>query len=232
MTVDTATTLVPRWATAASGEHALLGGRRDIIVIGAAMGGLSALSKLLTGIPASFDAALLIALDIGSQPTSVVLQILRTYSRLQVSFASNNALIRRGQVLVAPPNYDMRVEQAGIVGLERAGAFASGGPSVNVLFESAAAAYGHRVVGVVLSGASHDGTAGLSVIEAAGGVGVVENPEEAVDPSMPQSAIRGDHPDYASSLDDLAPLLVSLAAGEKPSRGSFLKAGRSRNWVP
>lgn len=229
MKIDTATTLVSRWATAASGEHALLGGRRDIVVIGAAMGGLSALAKLLIGIPPSFDAAVLIALDIGSQPTAVVLQILRTYSRLKVSFASNNALIRRGQVLIAPPNYDMRVGQAGIVDLERSGAFASSGPSVNVLFESAAAAYGYRVVGVVLSGASHDGTAGLSVIEAAGGVGVVENPEEAVDPSMPSNAIRGDHPDYSSSLDDMAPLLISLAAGEKPSKGLFLKGERSQN---
>jgi two-component system chemotaxis response regulator CheB len=206
------------WATAGSGEPALPGARRDIIVIGAAMGGLSAVSKLLSGLPPAFDAAILVALDIGSQPASIVLQILRTYSRLQVSYASDGELVRRGRVLVAPPRHDMRIEQAGIVGLKQGSAYADGGPSVNALFKTAAAAYGHRVIGLVLSGASNDGTAGLSVIEAAGGVGVVQDPE-AVDAAMPSSAISGDDPDYCVRLDDMAPLLVALAAGAKPSKG-------------
>lgn len=226
MTIDD---LVPAddsaWASVASGKHALLGGRRDIVVIGAAMGGLSALSKLLSGIPPSFAAAILVAFDSGSQPASVVLQILRTYSRLQVGYATQSALMQRGRVLLTPPSHNMLIKQSGIVSLERQGAFASNSPSVDVLFKSAAVAYGHRVIGVVLSGATKDGTAGLTVIEAAGGVGIVQNPFEAADDSMPSNAIRGDHPDYCSLLDDMAPLLISLAAGEKPSQGRFLKQG-------
>lgn len=193
--------------------------RRDIIVIGAAMGGLSAVCKLLGALPSFLDVAILIVLDIGSQPASVVLQILRTYCHFQVDYADHNALVNPGRVLLAPPNHNMRIGPSGTIALERESAYAGNGSSVDLLFKTAAAAYGPRVIGVVLSGGSHDGTAGLTWIEAAGGVGVVQDPAEAADGSMPANAIRQDHPDYCSPVRDMAALLVSLAAGDKPSKG-------------
>lgn len=208
------------WATAGSGEPNVPGARRDIIVIGAAMGGLSAVCKLLSGLPASLDVALLMALDIGSQPSEIVLQILQTYSPFRVAYANHGGLIRRGRVLVAPPGHDMRIQHAGVVGVENSKAYSGGHPSANVLFKTAALAYGHRVVGIVLSGGSDDGTAGLSLIEAAGGIGIVQDPEEAADASMPESALRGDHPDYCIGLKGMARLVVELAAGLKPSTPS------------
>ncbi|MDB5828924.1 MAG: hypothetical protein JWQ73_3144 [Variovorax sp.] len=217
------TTAPSTWATAGSGKEALFGARRDIVVIGAGTGGLSALSKLLSAIPASFDAAILVTLDSGDQPASVVLQILQSYSKLQVSFATESALIRRGQVILTPQGCNMRIEQAGIIALESVAAYAHNGPSANVLFKSAAASYGHRVIGIVLSGATHDGTTGLTAVEAAGGVGIVQSPEEAGDPGMPANAIRADHPNYCSTLDDMALLMVSLSAGETPLQETFVK---------
>ena len=208
------------WATGGRDEPGVPGARRDIIVIGAAMGGLSAVCKLLFGLPRSLDAALLVALDIGSQPASTVLQILQTYSPFPVDYASHGALIRCQAVLVAPPGHDMQIQQSGIVGIASSKVYSGGHPSVNVLFKTAAVAYGHRVIGIVLSGGSNDGTAGLSLIEAAGGIGIVQEPQEAANSSMPESALRGDDPDYCIELQGMARLVVELAAGLKPSTPS------------
>jgi two-component system chemotaxis response regulator CheB len=189
---------------------------RDVIVIGAALGGLTALCKVAGGLPREFDAAILIALDIASQPASSVQQILGSYSQLPVGFATHGASVLRGRIVLAPVNHHMRIEQPGIIALEACGALSDAGPSVDGLFETAAAVYGKRVIGVVLTGGSHDGTRGSTAIEAAGGVCVVQDPDEAVDADMPLGVIRGDNPDYCIRLEQMASLLVRLAAGESP----------------
>jgi two-component system chemotaxis response regulator CheB len=204
------------WATSGGQTPVSPSGRRDIVAIGAAMGGLSAICKLLAQLPADFDAAILIALNMDSQPASTVLQILRGYSRFPVAYATEGALVRRGNVIVAHARHHLRVAQPGIVMLEDERSFSGSGPSANRLFETCAATYGPRVIGVVLSGASHDGTAGLTLIELAGGIGIVQDPEEAFDASMPLHAIRADHPDYCSRIDRMAPLLIALVSGATP----------------
>ncbi|MGJ7571553.1 chemotaxis protein CheB [Variovorax sp. RB2P76] len=192
--------------------------------MGAGAGGLTAICKVLSGLPPGFDVAILIALDIGSQPAPIVLQILRSYSVLPVSYATNGALIRRGRVAVAPARHNMRIAQRGVIALEAQSLFAGGGPSVNGLFKTAALAYGERVIGVVLSGASHDGTEGLTQIEASGGVGIVQDPAGAFDASMPANAIRSDHPDHCCALERLAPLLIKLVSRDAPP-GRFEVSG-------
>jgi two-component system chemotaxis response regulator CheB len=187
--------------------------RRDIVVIGAACGGLSALGKLVNGLPESLDAAILVDLDSGAQPASMVLQILCNYSRLPVSYAQDGASVQRGQMVLTPAGHHMRLAPPGVISLH-AGAFFSDGPSVDRLFETAAAVYGKRVIAVILTGGSHDGTKGLTTVEAAGGAGVVQDPAEALDPGMVLSAIRDDHPNYCVGIAQMAALLVRLVAGE------------------
>jgi len=198
-----------------------------VVVIGAGSGGLSALCKLLAALPRTFDAAVLLALDVGSQPASSVLQILCGYSRMPVIYATDGVMVRRGRVVVAPARQHMVIVPPDIIALEYERAFSEGGPSVDRLFETAAAAFGRRVIGVVLSGASHDGTAGLTRVEAAGGIGVVQDPGEAVESGMPVSALRLDHPDYCCTLDDMAPLLVQLVHGDLPALTAE-QAGKKR----
>jgi two-component system chemotaxis response regulator CheB len=188
-----------------------------VVVIGAGSGGLSALCKLLAALPRTFDAAVLLALDVGSQPASSVLQILCGYSRMPVIYATDGVMVRRGRVVVAPARQHMVIVPPDIIALEYERALSGGGPSVNRLFETAAATFGRRVIGVVLSGASHDGTAGLTRIEAAGGIGIVQDPGEAVESGMPTSALQLDHPDYCCTLEDMAPLLLQLVRGDLPA---------------
>src|SRR5207247_10280406 len=92
-------------------------------------------------------------------------------------------------------------------------------PAVDTLFRTAAASYGRRVVGVVLSGTRDDGTAGLRAIRARGGLAIVQHPDEALFPGMPQSAVAGDHPDWVVSVAELGPLLSDLARKELPHDG-------------
>jgi two-component system chemotaxis response regulator CheB len=191
---------------------------RDIIVIGAALGGLTALCKVVKGLPRGFEAAILVALDIASQPASSVLQILGNYSQLPVGYATHGAGVQRGHIALAPLGHHMRIAQPGVIVLETCAAISDDRASVDGLFETAAAVYGKRVIGVVLTGGSRDGTHGSTAIEAAGGVCVVQDPDEAVDASMPLGVLRGDHPDYCIRLEAMAGTLAGLVAGEKPTR--------------
>lgn len=187
-------------------------GRRAILVIGAAAGRLTAVCKLLRNLPATFDAAIVIALEISSQPESSVLQILRGFLPLNVSFATEGVLVRRGPVLVSTERHPMRCTSAGTIELANENIYVGGKGPVDLLFETAAAAYGRRVIEVLLSGASHDGTAGHTLIEAAGGAGVVQDLHEAFDGSMSMSAIRSDHPHYCCALKDMVLVLIKLTA--------------------
>lgn len=192
---------------------------RDVVVIGAALGGLSALCRLVGGLPRDFNASILIALDLSSQPASSVLQILDTYARMPVGYAVHGAPLLRGCIVLAPRGLHMRVAQPGAIALEVPGALSDASPAVDGLFETAAAVYGRRLIGVILTGGSHAGTRGALAIAATGGVCVVQDPDEAVDAEMPRSVLRRDHPDYCIGLAGMAPLLLRLVAGEQRSPG-------------
>lgn len=189
---------------------------RDVIVIGTALGGLSAMCKLLGALPRELNASILIALNIGEQPASSVLQILDTYARMPVGYAVHGAPLLRGCIVLAPRDQHMRIAQPGKIVLEAHGQLSESGASVDRLFETAAAVYGKRVICVILTGGSHAGTRGAIAIEAAGGICVVQDPDEAVDAQMPLNVLRRDHPDYCIGLEGMAPLLMRLVAGELP----------------
>jgi two-component system chemotaxis response regulator CheB len=182
----------------------------DIILIGASAGGVQALSTVVCGLPHDLPAAVLIVLHIAPYGRSAMPAILARAGVLPAAHAGDGDPIEPGHVYVAPADHHLMVEP-GRVRISRAPTENGQRPSVDVLFRSAAQAYGPRCIGVVLTGNLDDGTVGLAVVKKYGGVAIVQDPEEADYPSMPRSAIQNVEVDRVLPLAGIAPLLVELA---------------------
>jgi two-component system chemotaxis response regulator CheB len=180
-----------------------------VIVVGASAGGVDALSAVMAGLPADLRAAVLVVLHIAPRGKSVLPHILSTRGPLPAHHAVDGEPLEPGLVYVAPPDLHLVVDP-GRVRVTDEPRENGVRPSVDTLFRSAAHAYGPAVIGVVLSGTLDDGTAGLIAIKHHGGVAVVQDPAEAVFPSMPASAARFSDPDHIVALDKVAPLLAGI----------------------
>ena len=187
--------------------------KRNIIVIGASAGGVDVLSRLVAGLPAGFHAAVFVALHVSAHGRSMMPEILSRAGPLPALHPEDGEEIREGRVYVAPPDKHLLVKR-GRVRVVRGPRENGHRPAIDPLFRTAARAYGPRVIGVVLSGMLDDGTAGLRVVKAQGGVAVVQDPADAVYASMPRSAIEHAPVDFVAPVAELAGLLVSLAQEE------------------
>jgi two-component system, chemotaxis family, protein-glutamate methylesterase/glutaminase len=189
--------------------------RHDLVVIGASAGGVEALQAVVAGLPAHLAAAVLVVMHTPPTRDSRLPAILGRAGVLPTAHAHDGEPIRPGQIYVAPPNYHLTVEAEALRLVQ--GPTENGfRPAVDPLFRTAARAYEARVVGVVLSGALDDGAAGLTAIKRLGGVTVVQDPDEALVPSMPRSAIDFDHVDHVLPAVAIAQLLVRLAESAAP----------------
>jgi two-component system chemotaxis response regulator CheB len=187
---------------------------RDVVVIGAAMGGLTAIAQIALNWPRELPVSVLIALSTQDQPAATVLQIIESYAHVRVSFAVDGEAVKVGRIYVSPLGKHLTVGRFGIIRLEKPGFFDTVQPSINRLFAAAAVVYGPRVIGVVLSGEQYDGVQGMRDIEAAGGIGIVQDPDDASSPQMPRHVVRNDSPRYCVKASEIAPLLQRLVAGK------------------
>jgi two-component system chemotaxis response regulator CheB len=122
-------------------------------------------------------------------------------------------MIQPGRIYVAPPDFHMTVAR-GHVWLDQGRKENHTRPAADPLFRSAAAAYGARVVGIVLTGLDADGAEGLKAVTTAGGFGIVQRPDTAQYPSMPMTAIAEDDPDHCLPLPQIAAAIIRLARPE------------------
>jgi len=182
----------------------------DIIVVGASAGGIDPLQQLCQDLPADLPAAVFIVVHVGIR--SHLADILDRRAALPVVTAESGMAVAPGTVYVAAPGKHLLLHDGHVL-LRRGPRENMARPAVDPLFRSAAASYGSRVVGVILSGALNDGTAGLRAIKRCGGVTVVQEPTEAIEPSMPRSAMRHVAVDHIPPATDLAALLYRLAQG-------------------
>ena len=190
-----------------------------VIVVGASAGGLEALGVLLAGLPADLDAPVCVVMHTSPHGPGRAPRVLARASRLPVAHATDIEPLEAGRVYVAPPDHHLVVEPR-ILRLTRGPRENRQRPAVDTLFRSAAYVYGPQVIGVILSGALDDGTAGLWTVKDRGGIAVVQDPAEATFPSMPQSAIEYVAVDHVAPLAELGPLLARLVAHSPPSRGA------------
>jgi two-component system chemotaxis response regulator CheB len=185
-----------------------------VVVIGASAGGVEALSELFRQLPGDLPAAFLVVLHIGPFSPSRLPEILNNAGQLPAHHVTMAERIEPGKVYVAPPNRHLVVED-GSSNVIAAPKENRTRPAINPLFRTAAAAYGPRVIGVILTGVLDDGTAGLWEIKRRGGIAIVQSPAEALHPQMPQSAIANVDVDYTASLEEIADLITSLCKCEK-----------------
>lgn len=182
----------------------------DIIVIGASAGGVETLTKLVRNLPPDLPAAVFVVLHFPSHGTSVLPSILNRAGTLPASHYEDGETIQPGRIYVASPDRHLLVKP-GCIRSIRGPRENSHRPAIDPLFRTAARAYGNRVVGVVLSGVLDDGTAGLAVIKQQGGIAVVQDPDDALYPGMPNSAIANVAVDHILPLSKIASILVHLA---------------------
>jgi len=186
-------------------------GRRDLVVVGASAGGVEALVTLVAGLPADFAGTVLITLHIPARGHSALAQILDRSGPLPVGQAVEGEVLKPGRVLVAPPDHHLIVYD-GRVTLSKGPQENGHRPAVDVLFRSAAAARGARVIAVVLSGALDDGAAGMVAVKLRGGVGICQDPGDALQPGMPRAASNAAEVDHILPVAQMPKLLSRLVA--------------------
>jgi two-component system chemotaxis response regulator CheB len=196
---------------------------RDIVVIGGSSGGIKAMREMLADLPGTIPAALFLVLHTSAHSPGLLPDVLTTPGAPTVRYATNCERFEQGIIYVAPPDLHMLVEPGGWIRLEFGPKQNRFRPAVDPLFRSAALAFGPRVAGVVLSGGLNDGTAGLAAIKTAGGLTIVQDPQEAEAASMPQSAMLRVAVDHCLAVRDIAGLLVRLSSG-----GASLTAPQGR----
>jgi two-component system chemotaxis response regulator CheB len=188
----------------------------DVIVIGASAGGLSPLQSILAELPADLPAAIFVVIHIGA--TSHLAEILRRHVRIPVVQAVSGQPITPGRICVAVPGVHLLLHDSHVL-LRRGPRENLARPAIDPLFRSAACTFGARAIGVLLSGALSDGSAGLRAMKQCNGITVVQDPRDAAVPEMPQNALRHADIDHVLPARDIAGLLVRLtreAAGETP----------------
>ena len=178
-----------------------------LVVIGCSWGGVRALIRLLEHLPAGFSAPIAVAQHRGADSSDTALHsTLSPHTSLQVRGVEDKDAIEEHCLHLAPPDYHLLVEP-GRFALSLEGPVHFARPSIDVLFDSAAEAYGDELVGVVLTGANADGAAGLRRIKARGGHALVQNPDTAERPEMPAAAIAVARPDRVCSIEKIAAAL-------------------------
>ena len=191
------------------------GPRRDVIVVGASWGGVDALKQLVAALPADLAASLFVVLHLMPESKSLLPQLLTRAGPLPARHPSDEEAIERGVIYVAPPDCHLMLER-GKVRLSGGARENRCRPAIDPLFRSAARVYGRRVVGVVLTGAQDDGTAGMLRIKAAGGVTIVQDPAEAFCPDMPRNALARVEIDYCLPIAAIATTIAALATEPTP----------------
>jgi two-component system chemotaxis response regulator CheB len=204
-------TMRPRpGASHEAGDAASLRGAIDLVVLGASAGGFDALMSIARQLPADFAPALVAVLHLPAHQPSQMASLLGHACAVPVSEAVDKAPLRAGTMVVAPPDYHLLIESNRRLSLSVDPPVLHSRPAIDPLFESAAIAFGPRLLGIVLTGASADGSAGLAAVRRRGGHAWVQSPEDARVSIMPASALATAGADAVLTLTQIGRRLAEL----------------------
>jgi two-component system, chemotaxis family, protein-glutamate methylesterase/glutaminase len=184
--------------------------RYGLVVVGTSTGGLHALTRLLSALPANYRLPIVIVQHRSKDSDERLSGLLRASSHLPVREAEDKEPLHSPGVYLGPPDYHLLVEPDSIA-LSTEEPVTYSRPSIDVLFESAAYSHGSGVIGVLLTGANQDGTRGLQEIKDHGGYVIVQDPESAESGFMPKNAVKNVLADRVLGLDQIAAELVMRA---------------------
>lgn len=187
------------------------GKKYEAVVIGSSAGGLNVLKRIFSGMNPTFQLPVIVVQHLSPDMDNYLPFFLDNLKKLTVKEADEKESPRSGVAYVAPPNYHLLLETDRTFTLTVEERVNYARPSIDVLFETAAEAYGDKLIGIILTGANSDGTRGLKRIKEMGGLAIVQDPEEAESVVMPRSAIENVNVDHVMKLDDLIIFLNHLA---------------------
>ena len=196
-----------------------LTGDIEAVAIGASAGGVEVLSVLLSALPASCRASFFIVVHIPRERPSRLRDIFGPRCALPVREAEDKEPVQPGTVYFAPPDYHLLVDRGPALALSSDEPVHFSRPSIDVLFDSAADIYGGRLLGLILTGANQDGAEGLAAVGRAGGRTVVQDPNSAAVPFLPEAALRERRVDYVLSLAQLQDLFATWGVEASGARG-------------
>ncbi len=199
--------------------------RPSFVVIGTSAGGANALVRVFKSLPAGFPGAVLVVIHVAPERNlGWLAEHLTRAGQLAVKVAEDGEPVEQGTAYLAPADTHLLVE-ADHLRLGRGPLEQHSRPAIDALFRSAAAAFGRRLIGVILTGMLRDGAAGLRHVRDAGGITIVQNPESAEEGEMPRSAMEGLSVDYCIDLAEIGPLLELLVRRAGPYKEGFLETG-------
>lgn len=182
----------------------------EAVVIGASAGGIEALKKILPALPKTYPLPIIIVLHIPAGEPSLLPEVFRDKIKLKVKEANDKETIEPGTIYFAPSSYHLLIEENKTFSLSIKEPVLFSRPSIDILFQSAAKAYGESLVGILLTGANKDGAMGLKKIKEANGIAIVQNPISAEMPEMPAAGMAFASPECVLSLDKIADFLQKL----------------------
>ena len=184
----------------------------DLIVVGTSWGGLAALRTLVSGLPGTFTMAVALVQHRHKDSDHLLRTLLQEQSALPVYEVEDKMPLEQGRIYIAPPDYHTLVEP-GHFSLSTEAPVRFSRPSIDVTFLSAADSYGHRTVGIVLTGANADGSEGLRRISDRGGLAIIQDPATAESTLMPTAAVRAVPRARVMALADMTKFIAALPAG-------------------
>jgi two-component system chemotaxis response regulator CheB len=197
---------------------------RDVVVIGASAGGLEAFKKILSHLPPDFEAAVFLVIHSGTESPTRLAQLLERGADIPVLTATDGNEIEGGKAYIAPPDYHLTFRDNRLA-VQRGPKENRYRPSIDTTFRSAARNFGPRVIGVLLTGLLDDGALGLRLIKEAGGLTIVQDPNDALFNSMPLAALNLQRPDRVLPVREIGNCLVQLARHSQISASSESRPG-------
>lgn len=180
----------------------------EAVIIGTSAGGLFALSTLLEALPLTFPLPIIVVQHRSKDERTLLEEVLSQKCNIKIKQADEKERIENGTVYFAPPDYHLLIEQNHTFSLSSDARVNYSRPSIDVLFETAAYAYKDKLLAIILTGANHDGAAGIKIIREQGGATIAQNPLNALYPIMPKAAIDTGYIQYILDLNEIKTFLL------------------------